>query len=131
MDWWNSAAAAVVGGVGWFVGQASDNLHSGNAGRVVLGVLQSVVIAIPVAAVIFFAGGGAVVASGLDAVGSAFGVGGAAAFDTAAVITPSEAAAEVGATSTNAFGQALWGSGEAVRERWWERGQLRSCNLLG
>ncbi|MEA2635502.1 MAG: hypothetical protein QOH92_2269 [Chloroflexota bacterium] len=111
-DWACHAAAAVVGGVGAFVGNASDNLTSGNPLKFALGVGESVVIAAPVAAVVFVAGGGAAVAAGLEAIGTAFAEG-AAAFDAAAVITPSEAAAEAGASSTNAFGQALWGSGEA------------------
>ena len=65
--WSYSAAAALVGGIGAFVGNAVDNLHSGNPALVGLGVAESVVIAAPIAAVIFYAGGGAAVGAALDA----------------------------------------------------------------
>lgn len=64
---------------------------------------ESVAIAAPIAAVIFFAGGGAAVAAGLDAIAT---VG----LDTAAVIAPSIAAEEAGAASTVVFGEAIWGA---------------------
>lgn len=107
MAWWSSGAASVVGGIGWFVGQASDNLHSGNPTLVALGVGQVIVISMPVAAVIFVAGGGAAVAAGLDA------LGGGAAFDATAVIMPRVAAAEAGYLNAGAFGDAVWGDGAA------------------
>jgi hypothetical protein len=55
LAWWNQAAAAVVGGVAAFVGNAVDNLHSNNPGLVALGVAESLVIAAPVAAMITIA----------------------------------------------------------------------------
>ena len=83
-DWWNRPAAAVIGAVGSFVGNAIDNLHSNNPLLVALGVAESVAIAAPVAAVIFFAGGGAAVAAGIDAIGGAV----AGASEAAAVYGP-------------------------------------------
>jgi RHS repeat-associated protein len=55
LDWWRAAAAAVAAGVGSFVGNAVDNLHSGNPARFALGVAESVAIAAPVAAVVTLA----------------------------------------------------------------------------
>ena len=52
------------------VGNIHDNLTSGDPARVGLGVAESVGIAAPIAAGVFFAGGGALVAAGLDALGS-------------------------------------------------------------
>ncbi|TAN33698.1 hypothetical protein EPN29_05335 [bacterium] len=84
LAWWNQAAAAVVGGVGAFVGNAVDNLHSSNPALVALGVAESVVIAAPIAGVIFVAGGGAAVAAGIEAVSGAI----AATSEAAAVYGP-------------------------------------------
>lgn len=73
LAWWNQAAAAVVGGVGAFVGNAIDNLHSSNPALVALGVAESVVIAAPAAVVLTVAVGAIPIeaAGGLAAAGAA------------------------------------------------------------
>ncbi len=108
--WWNSVAATVVGGIGAFVGNAIDNLHSGNPALVVLGGAESVVIAAPIALVIFYAGGGAAVSAALDALAPAA----PAALDATEIIAPRVAAQEAGAGTARVFGQAVWGRGAAA-----------------